>query len=157
LTALRLKDRRYRLFIKGRFPWEYPWVWRKPEEKEFYEECLERIKSDPDLKDAVVFEEFGSDISLWLRKIGVILSVSDLESFHMALAEGIASGCYPLLWDREGADELFPWIKAYDDAADIAADLLSENSIAARRFHREKLLDMYDMNKTMSLLDEWLS
>jgi glycosyltransferase involved in cell wall biosynthesis len=157
LKALRLKDRRYRLFIKGRFPWEYPWVWRKPEEKEFYEECLERIKSDPDLKDAVVFEEFGSDISLWLRKIGVILSVSDLESFHMALAEGIASGCYPLLWDREGADELFPWIKAYDDAADIAADLLSENSIAARRFHREKLLDMYDMNKTMSLLDEWLS
>lgn len=154
LKALRNRDRRYRLFVKGRFPWEYPWIWRKPEEKLFFEECLNRIKTDVDLQDAVVFDKFGSDIALWLRKIGVILSVSDLESFHMALAEGISAECYPLLWEREGARELFPWISLYDCADSLAEDLLHNNSDEARVNHRTALVELYDMNKTMQRLDK---
>ena len=154
LKALRNRDRRYRLFVKGRFPWEYPWIWRKPEEKQFYEECLNRIKTDVDLQEAVVFETFGSDIALWLRKIGVILSVSDLESFHMALAEGISAQCYPVLWEREGARELFPWISLYNCADSLAENLLHNNSDEERVKHRSALIDRYDMNKTMQRLDK---
>lgn len=151
LKELRKKDDRYTLFIKGRFPWEYPWVWRKGEEREFYEECFRRIKEEEELKGSVVFDPFGSDVALWLRKIGVILSVSELESFHMALAEGVASGAYPLLWEREGIDELFPWIHSDACAKSLANRL--RNKGAEGILYVEKIIENYDMKVTERRLD----
>ncbi|HLR44034.1 MAG TPA: glycosyltransferase, partial [Brevibacterium sp.] len=45
----------------------------------------------------------------WLRGIGTVLSpsVDEFESFHLAPAEGMASGAAAVFWDREGVDELF--------------------------------------------------
>lgn len=119
LGALREKDSRYTLFIKGDFPWNYPWIWRKSEERDFYEKCFERIRDDERLQGAVVFDRVAGDVPTWLRKIGVILSVSELESFHMALAEGIASGAFPILWNRDGASEIFPWLPRVESADDL--------------------------------------
>ncbi|UYG01950.1 hypothetical protein OCT51_12115 [Halomonas sp. LR3S48] len=156
LSELRKHDKRYTLFVKGRFPWEYPWIWRKPEEREFYEACFKRIKEEESLRDAVVFDPFGSDVAAWLRKIGIILSVSDLESFHMALAEGIASGAYPLLWDREGATEIFPWLPCSDSAKELANNILKERK-SGDMFFKEKLKESYDVNKTMKVLDKFIT
>lgn len=76
----------------------------------------------------VVLEPFTDDVAGWLAGIGWILSPSADESFHMAVAEGMASGCVPVVWPWPGADELYrSWVVADGTAAlerilDLAAD-----------------------------------
>ncbi|MCM1989297.1 glycosyltransferase [Oceanirhabdus seepicola] len=101
------KDKKYKLYIKGKHPKEYSWLWKKKDEKEFYESVFKRI-NDSKWKDSVIFEPWSSDVFNWFSKIGFILSVSDFESFHLAVAEGMASGSIPIIYNWEGANELYP-------------------------------------------------
>ncbi|MHC2548702.1 glycosyltransferase [Corynebacterium hesseae] len=101
------EDPRYTLRFKGRFPWEYPHVWNDPLQKQLYLEFFNRIASSRALKEHVAFDGFTADIASWYRGIGYILSPSELESFHLAPAEAMASRCVPLLWDREGVEDIF--------------------------------------------------
>jgi glycosyltransferase involved in cell wall biosynthesis len=107
LEELLDEDPRYTLHVRGRMPWEYPYEWKKPFQREAYLEIFDRIGRSPALRDAVVFEPFGPDMASWLRKIGYVLSPSSDESFHLAPAEGMASGAVPLFWQRPGVDEIF--------------------------------------------------
>ena len=100
-------DDRFRLMIRGRMPWEYPWVWKKPLEQGPYLDFFDRIGSSPLLKERVVFSPFGPDIASWLRSVGWVVSPSDIESFHLAPAEGMASGALPIFWPREGVTQIF--------------------------------------------------
>lgn len=106
LEKLWEKDSRYKLYVKGKMPMEYPWLWNKEEEREYYEKIFERIESAP-WKENVIFEGFG-DISEWLSKVGVILSTSDFESFHLSPSEGMASGSYPIILNWDGSDTIYP-------------------------------------------------
>lgn len=108
LERLLEQDERYVLRIKGRAPWEYPYEWKKPLTRQLYLDFYARIASSPRLRRAVIFEPFGPQVGNWLRGIGVILSPSDEESFHLAPAEAMASGAVPVVWEREGASEIFP-------------------------------------------------
>ncbi|MEU9449646.1 glycosyltransferase [Streptomyces sp. NPDC048277] len=112
LEALRAHDRRWHLSVKSKPPWEYWWIWDKPEERAHYEEILRRMQTSPLLEGAVVFDRFGPDVPNWLRRIGHVLSTSDDESFHLAPAEGMASGAVPALLPWPGADEIYDrrWI-----------------------------------------------
>lgn len=107
LESLLARDKRFVLHVKGRMPWEYPWIWSKPSEQEPYRDFFSRIGRSPQLTDHIIFEPFGADIGNWLRKIGWVLSPSTLESFHLAPAEGMASGAIPIFWEREGVDDIF--------------------------------------------------
>jgi glycosyltransferase involved in cell wall biosynthesis len=98
-------DKRYKLFIKGKLPQEYPWLWRKDTEREYYESQFERIERAP-WKAAVQFDGFG-DVDEWLQKIGFVLSTSDFESFHLAPSEGMASGSIPLILKWDGSDTIY--------------------------------------------------
>ncbi|MFJ4577969.1 glycosyltransferase [Streptomyces echinatus] len=112
LEALRARDRRWHLSVKSKPPWEYWWIWNKPEERAHYETILRRVQTSPLLQGAVVFDDFGADVASWLRRIGHVLSTSDDESFHLAPAEGMASGAVPALLPWPGADEIYDrrWI-----------------------------------------------
>ncbi|VFR35313.1 Glycosyltransferase [plant metagenome] len=113
LETLRNADPRFRLFVKGRRPQEYPWFRQgRQGEAQYYLRLLQRIKDTPLLQDAVTFDGWGSDMGDWYRKIGAVLSVSDYESFHLAIAEGAASGAIPIVRDWHGAEEIYPgqWI-----------------------------------------------
>ncbi|MDT1893206.1 glycosyltransferase family 4 protein, partial [Acinetobacter baumannii] len=61
LGRLRAEDDRFTLHIRGRMPWEYPHVWRKPLEREGYLDLFARLGAGP-LRDAVAFEPFGADM-----------------------------------------------------------------------------------------------
>ena len=113
LAGLRRHDDRYQLFIKGKRPEDYPWMANRPEEMSFYQEQYLRISSDPLLAGAVHFDAHGDDMPQWYRKIGVVLSVSDFESFHLTLADGAASAAAAVSLDWPGADQIYPasWIK----------------------------------------------
>lgn len=126
LASLLEQDQRYSLHIKGRMPWEYKYEWAKPVQREAYLDFFGRIGSSPHLLRRVVFEPFASDIGSWLRKIGYVLSPSTQESFHLAPAEGMASGAVPVVWDRPGAAEIFSQkfvVKTTVDAVTMIRDL----------------------------------
>lgn len=99
-------DKRYKLFIKGKHPNEYGWVWNDPIQRAHYDTLFAKIEQAPYRKN-IVFEGWG-DVSEWLKNIGYVLSVSDYESFHMAPIEGMASGAYPVVLRREGVNTIFP-------------------------------------------------
>jgi glycosyltransferase involved in cell wall biosynthesis len=100
-------DDRYSLHVKGRMPWEYAYEWNKPVQREAYLQFFGDIGMDQKLAQHVAFEPFGADMGSWLRKIGFILSPSTRESFHLAPAEGMASGSVPIFWSRPGVVDIF--------------------------------------------------
>nr|WP_269437247.1 glycosyltransferase [Arthrobacter caoxuetaonis] len=114
LRLLRLKDERYRLYVKGKVAEDFPWMKDRPDELAYFQEQQRRIDEDPLLAGAVAFDGYGDEMAEWYRKIGTVLSVSDYESFHLTLADGAASGAVPasLAWD--GVDQIYPahWISA---------------------------------------------
>ncbi|MCW2942159.1 MAG: glycosyl transferase, partial [Actinomycetia bacterium] len=114
LERLRADDPRFTLFIKSKLPWDYWWIWDKPEERAHFEEVFRRIRRSPLLAGAVVFDDYGRDVAAWLRRIGWVLSTSDDESFHLAPAEGMASGAVPALLGWPGAETIYEreWIHA---------------------------------------------
>ncbi|MBI1379309.1 MAG: glycosyltransferase [Frankiales bacterium] len=118
LERVRRQDDRFTLFAKSKLPWDYWWIWRKAHEQEHFDEVFRRIQTSPHLRGAVVFDDFGGDVAAWLRRIGWVLSTSDDESFHLAPAEGMASGAVPALLPWPGADTIYHqrWIDEDVDA-----------------------------------------
>ena len=142
LERLLEEDDRYRLHFKGRMPWEYPYEWNKPVQKQRYLTFFNRIGTDPLLKDAVTFEPFSPDMGNWLRRVGFVLSPSDLESFHLAPAEGMASGAIPIVRKRNGSAQIFGAKNVFSSIEDATAKILSlrdrsefqSSSVAAKRY-----------------------
>jgi glycosyltransferase involved in cell wall biosynthesis len=112
LEELRRDDDRYLLFIKSGMPWEHWWVWQNPAEREHYADAMRRVQRSPLLRGAVVFDDAGPDVAAWLRRVGLMLSTSDDESFHVAPAEGMASRAVPVLRHWPGAETIYDmrWI-----------------------------------------------
>lgn len=99
------KNNRYTLHFKGKRPEELRWLWRIDEEREFYEKQFERIEN-ASWRDNVIFEPFG-DVVEFYNKMEFILSISDVESFHLAAAEGIACGAVPIISNWEGSGTIY--------------------------------------------------
>jgi glycosyltransferase involved in cell wall biosynthesis len=118
LDSLRRRDPRFRLSIKSKQPWDYWWIWRRPEELTFFTKMYDHLRDTPRLHEATTFDGFGGDVPVWLRRIGWVLSTSDDESFHLAPAEGMASGAVPALLPWPGSDSIYDtrWIHADTDA-----------------------------------------
>ncbi len=114
VRGLRAVDDRYKLFIKGKRPEDFPWMAERSDELAYYLDQYRRLDEDPLLKGAVVFDTHGDDMAEWYRKIGTVLSVSDFESFHLTLADGAASRALPVSLAWPGADQIYPvhWLTA---------------------------------------------
>jgi glycosyltransferase involved in cell wall biosynthesis len=120
LSLLRRRDRRYRLAVKSKLPWDYWWIWRKPEERLEAERLFHRLHEDDSVAAAVTFDGFGGDVAAWLRRVGWVLSTSDDESFHLAPAEGMASGAVPALLPWPGSDTIYDVRWIHDDPRGMA-------------------------------------
>lgn len=108
LEKLLEHDKRYHLRIKGKVPFEYGWIQNRPEELKYFMDIMERVNSNENLRYNVIFDPPGDDVEKWLELVGIILSPSDFESFHMAIGEGMLMNCFPVIWNWEGADTLWP-------------------------------------------------
>lgn len=128
LKKLLEEDDRYVLHLKGRMPWDYPYVWKDKIQRHQYLDFFASINADEKLKSHVIFDPFSTDIASWLRGIGFVLSPSDEESFHLAPAEGMASGSVPVVWERDGAVEIFGNSYVYSDEDRIVNHILSLKS-----------------------------
>jgi glycosyltransferase involved in cell wall biosynthesis len=144
LERLREREPRFRLRVKGSHPRDL-WVWRHDDERTFFEQQLARIEATPALAEAVELEPPDDAVEAWCTRVGFILSPSDLESFHLALAEGMASRAVPVVRRRPGAAELFgeQWlhdgVEAMAEAvAGIAAGGWEAAGEAARAYVRDR-------------------
>lgn len=153
-----------RLRIKGHRPEDLAWM-RAPgrrEELVWYDGVYRMINEDPRLREAVVFDPWGSDMALWYRGIDVILSPSDSESFHYALADGALTGCLPVVWPWPDATRTYPadWIAPDVEAAAervltfLASDPAARRAEAARR--RAILIERYGARNVFAMLDKAL-
>ena len=133
LRTLRATDPRFRLYVKSKAPWEIPWIWRRTEERQHYEQILHDIVNDPDLAGAVVLDAAGPTVAEWLRKIGWIISTSDEEGSHVAVSEGMSSGAVPLIRNWPGATEVYSPAWVHDNItsmADTVVNALTSGSYA---------------------------
>ena len=147
LEELRRDDPRYLLFVKSKLPWDYWWIWQKPEERAHFEQAFRRVRRNPLLAEGVVFDGYGADVAAWLRRIGWVLSTSDDESFHLAPAEGMASGAVPALLHWPGAETIYDgrWIHEGPEAmaASIAKTVADGGWEEDRRIGRRQVADAY--------------
>ncbi|MFP3456582.1 hypothetical protein R0J89_09980 [Psychrobacter sp. SIMBA_152] len=107
LEALLEEDDRYCLRVKGRNPLDYNWLLKREDELAYYQQVFERINTNPKLRYKVIFDPPGDNVNEWFTMVGFILSPSDFESFHLAIGEGILTGAVPIIWNWEGADEIW--------------------------------------------------
>jgi glycosyltransferase involved in cell wall biosynthesis len=159
LELLRARDPRFRLLVKGKPPWVFPWMRQREDERRMFQEAYRRIDSAPLLRGAVSFEEHGPNIPAFLRKVGVILSTSDWEGHQVALAEGMASGCVPVIIDRPGAHEQYDpaWIHSSpDEAAASILRLVEAGQFEAEQQRSAEFADRWSLEQIMPLWDEVL-
>lgn len=129
------RDARWTLRIKGKRPEEYAWMLNREDEMAWYQDCYRRIEALNARagREAVIFDPHGDDMAEWFQGIGYALSVSDLESFHLTLPDGAASGAMPVSLAWPGADRIYPreWLVSDIDGIVQRLVELRESGIAA--------------------------
>ena len=114
LEALQKAGHAAELHIKGPRPeaTRFMHAQGRREDLAEYETQYDRLRQDPDLGRAVTFHPEGNDVAAFYRIVDHILSPSDFESFHYALADGVLSGCHPLVWPWQEAAAIYDpdWI-----------------------------------------------
>ena len=108
------------LSVKSHRPSELKWVMDDPQERRYFEQLEPRLALSLDA-GAVEWSEHGPDVEAWLTGIGSVLSVSDDESFHMAPAEGMASGAIPVVRRWPGAETVYDDRWLFDRPDEAAA------------------------------------
>lgn len=138
------ENNQYKLHFKGKRPEELRWLMRIDEEREYYETQFKRIEQ-AEWRDNVVFEPFGEVVEFYNR-MEFILSVSDIESFHLAVAEGMACGAIPIITNWEGSESIYSSKFIVKDLATLTEYITEKRNI--------KNLDMILRNEVLSFDQE---
>ncbi|PXW85861.1 glycosyltransferase involved in cell wall biosynthesis [Pseudogracilibacillus auburnensis] len=147
-------DKRFKLYIKGKHPKDLPWLWKQPIEIIYFKKLFKKIKRSKWRKN-VIFESHGDDVAEWFTNINFILSTSDVESFHLAPMEGMASGTIPIVFNWPGAETLYPLenvVKNEKEAVELILNQV-ENRTDSRHDY-EAMVKKYDMGTIISKLDD---
>lgn len=120
---LKATEPRFQLTFIGRRPEQVDWVWNKPAERAFVNQFLRSVEASPH-RSSISFEDYTDDMPAWYSRFGVILSTSDSEGSHQAVAEGMASGAVPVVRDWPGADRLYPARYVFSDVEQATRQIL---------------------------------
>jgi len=146
----------YSLTVFGKGPQDLPWVYKNPVERDYYEQCEQYIV-DHNLAEKVTFSGWV-DTKTALADFGFVLSLSDLESFHVAPGEGFASGNQGVFLPWHGVDYVYPEDYIFEDVFGIRdyilenqdLDVFNKNAEPGQRFVRER----YSLEAFISLVQE---
>lgn len=92
-------------------------------ELDYYYELYRRIDADSTMVKRVHFYPWGNDVAAWYKNIDHILSPSEFESFHYALADGVLAGCHPVVWPWAEAKSLYTSRWVIEDTASAASQI----------------------------------
>lgn len=146
-----------KLHIKGHRPENLDFM-KGPsriKELDYYNEIYQLIK-DKQIEDRVIFSGWGNDVALWYQNIDFILSPSDFESFHYALADGILAGCIPVIWNWGEAEILYKskWIVESDEnACQYVLDHINTDNKKILQANRQFIIDRYGKISIFKELD----
>jgi glycosyltransferase involved in cell wall biosynthesis len=130
LRELRKRDERYRLLlVRGKLQDPSPAA-------QEYAAAFQRDLDELEPSGAVQVLGHTDDVPAALENIGVVISSSVRESFHMGLVEAVASGALPVVRDWPffpgAARSLFPEDWVVDSPAEAARRILALTADAAR-------------------------
>jgi glycosyltransferase involved in cell wall biosynthesis len=150
LQKIRRIDSRYSLSILGKMPEDYPWMRSRANELTYYRTLFEYLSKSKDI-NAIQFDGFTTDVPGWFEKIGFLLSTSDHEGSHQAVAEAMASGSIPIIRNWKGAELLYPEEYVFCNPEE-AVDLIlhyskSEYYEVARQKNRLFAMQNFDVKK----------
>ncbi|WP_368999753.1 glycosyltransferase [Pseudophaeobacter sp. C1-32P7] len=122
------------LHIKGARPENIPFMQdpARAKELEYYKALSERVEDNPALRGKVHFHDWGNDVAAFYDNVDHILSPSESESFHYALADGVLSGCHPLIWERQDAGRIFSPDWLVPDTAAAAERIIAFRAKSAK-------------------------
>ena len=118
LAALREIDPRFNLRVRGGDPTKHPHWATDSAMRDQWSSIQARLRFDPRIRKGVHFDQPGRDMASWFQQIGFILSMSDLEGSHVALAEGTVSGAIPVARRWPGIETLWPENAIFDEMAE---------------------------------------
>lgn len=140
-------DIRYKIIIKSKAPQELDWLWKQEKERKYYNNLYKYIEEN-NLQQNVIFEKHG-DVSEWFGKIGYIISCSDIEGSHQAVAEGMYAGCIPMIsgnWYYEyGADLIYPKKYCNKDISEIVDKIIYYNKNEEIKVYEQKYCRQYSI------------
>lgn len=150
------EDPEYVLRIKGKTPEDYPWMKNRPEEMDYYGEQYARIDHlNRKYPGCVVFDGFGADMADWYSQVGVVLSTSDFESFHLTIADGAASGALPVCLNWPGADRIYPQSWLTPNTVSAAQRILrAKREPSAYKHAIDDFDEQIVLNKLLAQLEE---
>ncbi|MDR5860830.1 glycosyltransferase family protein [Halomonas eurihalina] len=149
LEALLEEDERYCLRIKGKHPLDYSWLLSREDELVYFRNIFKRINSNPKIRYKVIFDPAGDDINDWFTMVGFVLSPSDFESFHMAIGEGMLTGAFPLIWNWDGAEEI--WGERF-----VVSSVVEAKKLLLSHGGREESLELPQELSSDSVVSSWL-
>lgn len=123
---------KYKLFVYGKKPSDFSWIKNDHAEMGYFNECEEYIKNNFLQKNVEV--KGWVDVKTELKDVGFILSTSDkdelFESFHIAPADGFASGNQGLLLDWNGVEYIYPKKYIFNNIEDLVKHISSQKNIS---------------------------
>jgi poly(ribitol-phosphate) beta-N-acetylglucosaminyltransferase len=123
LQMLMVQDKEYKLYLFGKNYKDVDWIWNNPEQRLYFEECEKFIK-DNHLEDSIIFKGWTERSNIF-DNMGYVLSLSDIESFHLAPAEGLAASTLALLLNWDGVEYVYPEEIIFDNVDDIKDMIIS--------------------------------
>lgn len=123
LNELKKHDPKFKLHLIGKNYKEVSWVWNDPVERSYFDKCENFIKNNH-LEDSVIFEGW-KERSKMFSNIGYVLSVSDIESFHLAPAEGLCDNTLAFLLNWAGVEYIYPEEIIFEDIHNIQKIIMS--------------------------------
>jgi glycosyltransferase involved in cell wall biosynthesis len=160
LEGLRGRDGRFRLLLKGRHPEEHEWLWEREDERSYFQEQFRRIRGSPLLRQGVSFEPYREGIGGFLQKVGFIVSTSEHEGHQVSVAEGMASGCVPVILERPGASEQYDerWVhQTPEDGAKAILELVENDLLREEQIRAGEFVRRWSLEEIMPVWDELLS
>lgn len=117
LKMLKERNERFKLYIMGKSPDEVSWIQNNPTEADYYKECNKYIESN-NLSSSVIYGGFVSPNHLY-ENIGYVLSLSDIESFHLAPSEGACTGSIGYILKWPGSEYIYPQTVLFSSIDDM--------------------------------------
>lgn len=140
-----LRDKRCTFHLKGKAAQELKWIWQK--ERLFFEEQYERLRLIRNLGAKISQEPYDDSVYDWLGQKGFILSASDIEGSHQAVAESMACGTIPLIFGE--------WVDRYQARFIYPSELCFKNEDAALEYMFYLLNDTAEYDKVSQRVKEF--
>lgn len=96
-----------------------------------YADEIHRLVNRLDLEEHVIFDGFVDDTPAWFQGIDIFVTNSISEGLQVALLEAMASGCYCLSHNWDGADEALPVANRYFTEQDLVTKISSFDALDA--------------------------